>query len=92
MKCFSHFEPETQGHVNIMVYNSPGRNTVIFITNSHDVFGRSSETIPPEPRDYHTYYGGHFSREFSTKISRPYLAKSLKFRKEWLRCIRLVYS
>ena len=62
------FEPETQGHVNIMVYNSPGRNTVIFITNSHDVFGRSTETIPPEPRDYHTYYGGHFPVSFQQRF------------------------
>ena len=75
LKCFSHFEPETQGHVNIMVYNSPGRNSVIFITNSHDVFGRSTETIPPESGDYHTYFGGHFSRELPSNISRPYLAK-----------------
>ena len=51
--------------------NSPGRNAVIFITNSNSVLGLSTESLSP---DFRTFNGGHYSRELPSNSSRPYIA------------------
>ena len=73
IKCFTHND-EVDGQMNVMIYNSPGRNNVIFLTNSNDVLGRSTETSTDDD-GYRTFFGGHYSRDLPTKNSRPHLAK-----------------
>ena len=60
--------------MNVLIYNSPGRNSVIFLTNSNDVLGHSTETSTDDD-NYRTYYGGHYSRNLPTINSRPHLTK-----------------
>ena len=76
LKCFTHHEYDhvTRGKIHIMIYNSPGRNSCIFISNSNDVVGKSTEISTPE-KDYRSFHGGHFSRELPTKNSRPKIAQ-----------------
>ena len=73
LRCFSHFDDETRGQVNIMVYNSPGRNSVLFITNSNNVLGKTTEV---SSLDYRTFLGGHYSRDLPSSNSRPQIVKS----------------
>ena len=65
---------EVDGQMNVMIYNSPGRNSVIFLTNSNDVLGRSTETSTDED-NYRTYFGGNYTRDLPTINSRPHLTK-----------------
>ena len=73
VRCFTH-DDEVDGQMNVMIYNSPGRNSVIFLTNSNDVLGRSTETSTDED-NYRTYFGGNYTRDLPTINSRPHLTK-----------------
>ena len=74
LKCFSasEYDHPTRGRVHVIIYNSPGRNSVLFITNSNSVLGKSTIEISP---DYRRFLGGHYSRNFDSKYDRPYVAK-----------------
>ena len=73
VRCFSHIDDETDRQVNIMIYNSPGRNSVIFITNSNEILGKSNQT---STLDYRTFCGGHYSRDLPSSTSRPQIVKA----------------
>ena len=70
VKGFTHheYDHEVRGKIHIQIYNSPGRNSVIFISNSNDIFGKTGDIIEP---DYRCFRGGNHSHELPSNNSRP---------------------
>ena len=53
------------------IYNSPGHNSVLFITNSNSAVGKSDSIFT----DRRKFLGGHYSRSLPESNSRLYSAK-----------------
>ena len=73
LKGFTHheFDHAVRGKIHCQVYNSPGRNSVIFISNSNDIFGRTTDIVEPDRRSFR---GGNYSYELPSDNARPHSA------------------
>ena len=73
IKCFtaSVYDHPSRGRVHVQIYNSPGHNSVLFITNSNSAVGKSDLNFI----DHRNFLGGHYSRSLPETNSRPYTAK-----------------
>ena len=73
LKCFtaSVYDHPSRGRVHVQIYNSPGHNSVLFITNSNSAVGKSDSSFT----DHRKFLGGHYSRVLPEINSRPYSAK-----------------
>ena len=54
-----------------MIYNSPGKNSVIFISNTNSMIGKRTDNANA---DYRRFFGGNYSRDLNEKIERPKIA------------------
>ena len=73
LKCFtaSVYDHPSRGRVHVQIYNSPGHNSVLFITNSNSAVGKSDSSFT----DHRKFLGGHYSRVLPEINCRPYSAK-----------------
>ena len=57
----------------MLVYNIPDKQAVLFLGNSNNVFGKTTEIIQ---NDYRRFLGGFYTRPLPTNINnRPLISK-----------------
>ena len=71
IRCFTHKYENATKNIHCMVYNVPAKNSVLFLSNSNNIFGKTTDNIC---KDYRLFFGGNFSREFNSTNFRPIVA------------------